>query len=208
MFDYIRDPMAIYAASFKAIRAETDLSSLPEELHGVALRVVHAAANPDLVSNIAWGGDISAASEALKKGAPILCDAEMVTHGIIRRRLPADNSVICTLNMDGVPGMSKRIGNTRSAAAVELWEPWVEGSIVAIGNAPTTLFYLLEKIAGGWPKPAAILGFPVGFIGAAESKEALIEHAGDIPFVTLRGRLGGSAMAAAAVNALCAENEE
>lgn len=208
MFDYIRDPMAIYAASFKAIRAETDLSGLPEDVHGVALRVVHAAANPDLVSDIAWGGDITKATEALQSGAPILCDAEMVTKGIIRRRLPADNEVICTLNMNGVPGIAQRIGNTRSAAAVELWEPWLEGAVVAIGNAPTTLFYLLEKIANGWPKPAAILGFPVGFIGAAESKEALIEHAGDIPFVTLRGRLGGTAMAAAAVNALSAENEE
>ena len=208
MFDYIRDPMAIYAASFKAIREETDLTNIPDALHAITLRVVHAAGNPDVVENIAWGGDISKASAALKNGAPILCDAEMVSHGIIRRRLPANNDVICTLNMDSTPGIAKRIGNTRSAAAVELWEPWLDGAVVAIGNAPTTLFYLLEKIAEGGPKPAAILGFPVGFIGAAESKETLIQHAKDIPFVTLRGRLGGSAMAAAAVNALCAENEE
>ncbi|MTI10893.1 precorrin-8X methylmutase [Curvivirga aplysinae] len=208
MFDYIRDPMAIYAASFKAIREETDLTNIPTSLHAITLRVVHAAGNPDVVENIAWGGDIAKATDALKQGAPILCDAEMVSHGIIRRRLPAENDVICTLNMDSTPNLAKQIGNTRSAAAVELWEPWLEGAVVAIGNAPTTLFYLLEKIAAGGPKPAAILGFPVGFIGAAESKEALITHAGDIPFVTLRGRLGGSAMAAAAVNALCAENEE
>ncbi|WP_420548696.1 precorrin-8X methylmutase [Curvivirga sp.] len=208
MFDYIRDPMAIYAASFKAIREETDLTNIPESLHAITLRVVHAAGNPDVVENIAWGGDITKAADALKQGAPILCDAEMVSHGIIRRRLPAENDVICTLNMDSTPNLAKQIGNTRSAAAVELWEPWLDGAVVAIGNAPTTLFYLLEKIAAGGPKPAAILGFPVGFIGAAESKEALITHAGDIPFVTLRGRLGGSAMAAAAINALCAENEE
>ncbi|MDX1738601.1 MAG: precorrin-8X methylmutase, partial [Alphaproteobacteria bacterium] len=208
MFDYIRDPNAIYAASFKAIREETDLSGLPDALHAVALRVVHAAANPDLVTSLAWGGDLSIASKAIQEGAPILCDAEMVTHGIIRRRLPANNDILCTLNMDSVPGIAQRIGNTRSAAAVELWENWIEGAVVAIGNAPTTLFYLLEKIHQGWPKPAAILGFPVGFIGAAESKEALIQHAGDIPFITLRGRFGGSAMAAAAVNALAAGNEE
>lgn len=210
-FDYIRDPMAIYQASFKAIRAETDLSRLPEGLHGLALRVVHAAANPEIVDLLDWsGGAAEAGRTALQAGAPVLTDAEMVTHGIIRRKLPAENNVLCCLNLDGVPGTAKRLGTTRSAAAVEYWKPWVEGAVVAIGNAPTTLFHLLERIDAGWPKPALILGFPVGFIGAAESKRALADHAGDlgVPFVTLHGRLGGSAMAAAAVNALAGGNEE
>ncbi|WP_259781330.1 precorrin-8X methylmutase [Aestuariispira ectoiniformans] len=210
-FDYIRDPMAIYQASFKAIRAETDLRRLPEALHGVALRVVHAAANPDIVDLLDWSeGAAEAGIKALKNGATVLTDAEMVSHGIIRRKLPAENAVMCCLKMPGVPGTAKRLNTTRSAAAVENWKPWVEGSVVAVGNAPTTLFHLLERISEGWPKPALILGFPVGFIGAAESKRALADHAAElgVPYVTLHGRLGGSAMAAAAVNALAGGNEE
>ena len=210
-FDYIRDPMAIYEASFKAIRSETDLSRLPEDLHALALRVVHAAANPEIVDLLDWSdGAAEAGIKALQEGAPVLTDAQMVVHGIIRKKLPRDNAVMCTLRMDGVPGMAKRMDTTRSAAAVELWEPWIEGAVVAIGNAPTALFHLMERIDQGWPKPAVILGFPVGFIGAAESKQALSEHAAalGVPYVTLKGRLGGSAMAAAAVNALAGGNEE
>ena len=210
-FDYIRDPMAIYEASFKQIRSETDLSFLPESLHALAIRVVHAAANPEIVSLIDWSeGAAEAGIEALQKGAPVLTDAQMVVHGIIRKKLPAKNEVICTLRMDGVPGIAQRLDTTRSAGAVELWEPWIEGAVVAIGNAPTALFHLMERISEGWPKPAVILGFPVGFIGAAESKRALADHAAelDVPYITLHSRLGGSAMAAAAVNALAGGNEE
>lgn len=208
-FDYIRDPMAIYEASLRAIREETDLSTLSEDLHALALRVVHSVANPEIVTDIAWSeGAAEAGIAALKGGAPVLVDAEMVSHGIIRHKLPGENDVLCTLRMSGVPGAAKRLNTTRSAAAVELWKPWIEGSVVAIGNAPTALFHLLERLAEGWPKPALILGFPVGFIGAAESKEALTLHHCGVPYVTLRGRLGGSAMAAAAVNALAGGNEE
>lgn len=210
MFDYLSDPQAIYDASFKAIRGETDFSNIPDSLHPIAERIVHSIANPDVVSCLKWSdGAAEAGVKALKDGAAILCDSEMVKNGIIIRNLPANNDVVCTLNEPSIPGTAKRIGTTRSAAAVELWMPYLlEDAIVAIGNAPTALFYLLERVLeDDWPAPALILGFPVGFIGAAESKQALIDHAGDIPYVTLEGRLGGSAIAASAVNALANGNE-
>ena len=209
MFDYLRDPQEIYRRSFAAIRTEADLSPLPETLQPLAVRLIHACGLPEIAENIAWGGDPVVAGEtALKSGAPVLADVEMVRRGIIRSRLPADNEVVCTLHGDGVADSARAQATTRSAAALDQWRDRQQGAVVAIGNAPTALFRLLELLAAGAPKPALILGFPVGFIGAAESKEALIQHAGDIPFVTLRGRFGGSAIAAAAVNALAIVGEE
>ena len=206
MFDYLRDPQDIYRRSFEIIRSETDLSGLPESLHDLAIRVVHASGQPEIVRQLAWSPDIVAAARtALGKGAPILADTRMVAEGVIRRRLAAENPVICTLYEPECAGLAKSIGNTRSAAAVDLWGDRLEGAVVAIGNAPTALFRLLERLMAGAPRPAAILGFPIGFVGAAESKEALIAADLGIPYVTLRGRLGGSAMAAAALNALGAE---
>jgi precorrin-8X/cobalt-precorrin-8 methylmutase len=193
--EWEKEPAAIYRASFAAIRAEAALDGVPEELRDLVIRVVHACGMPDIVSDMAWStGAGEAGRTALASAAPILVDAEMVAHGIIRRKL-AGNPVICTLN-----AVTAYAGTTRSAAAVELWRDRIAGSVVAIGNAPTALFRLLELMAEGWPRPALILGFPVGFVGAAESKQALAESG--LPFVTLRGRRGGSAMAAAAVNAL------
>ena len=206
MFDYIRDPEAIYAESFRRIRAETDLVGVPPDLEAVALRLVHACGMPEIVTNIhASPGAAGRVRDVLDTGAPILCDARMVADGIIRNRLAAANPVICTLNDEGVAEHARSIGNTRSAAAVDFWRDRLSGAIAVIGNAPTALFRLLELIGDGAPEPAAILGFPVGFVGAAESKDALIAHAGRIPFITLRGRLGGSAMAAAAVNAIAGD---
>ncbi|MBT6275222.1 MAG: precorrin-8X methylmutase [Chromatiales bacterium] len=203
VFDYIRSPEAIYGRSFDLVQAATDLSRLPPQLHSVALRVVHACAMPDVVDDLAWQGDVAhSAHAALVDGAPILADCEMVAHGITRSRLPANNEVVCTLNDERVPVLAKRIGNTRSAAAVDLWVDQLAGAVVAIGNAPTALFHLLELLSEGAPAPAAILAFPVGFVGAAESKEALRAMPLDLPFLTLTGRRGGSAMAAAAVNAV------
>ncbi|WP_371258374.1 precorrin-8X methylmutase [Magnetospira sp. QH-2] len=202
-FDYLRDPAAIYAQSFETARAECDLSALPQSLHALALRLVHACGRPELIADLAWGGDPAGAGHrALEAGAPILVDVEMVAHGITRTRLPRDNNVLCRLNDPQVPALAKQRGTTRSAAALDLWGEDLAGAVVAIGNAPTALFRLLEQLNQGAPLPAVILGFPVGFVGAAESKQALIDHAGDIPFVTLKGRAGGSALAAAAVNAL------
>ncbi len=202
-YDYIRDPVAIYAESFGAIRRETDLSRIPEDLHPLALRIVHACGDPAVLKHMSWSpGAGRAGREALELGATILCDSRMVAAGIIRKKLPGANQVLCTLGDMEVPDMAKRLETTRSAAAVELWRDELGGAVVTIGNAPTALFHLLEGIATGWPKPALILGFPVGFVGAAESKEALVQDAGDIPYVTLLGRAGGSAIAAAAVNAL------
>ncbi len=203
MFDYIRNPEEIYAESFTAIRRETDLSSLPEDVATVAVRLIHACGMTDIIDDLVWSADIvSAASRAIVNGAPILVDARMVAHGIIRDRLSAGNPVICTLNDPTVPEMARKEGTTRSAAAVDLWGERMGGAVVAIGNAPTALFRLLELLADGSPRPAAIFGFPVGFVGAAESKDALVQHAEGIPYMTLRGRKGGSAMAAAAVNAI------
>ncbi len=204
--DYLRDPEEIYRRSFATVRAEADLDGLPSGVAGIALRLVHACGMPDIVADLAWGGDVAASGRAaLAAGAPVLVDANMVGEGIIRARLPAANAVLCTLGESCVPGRAAEAGTTRSAAAVELWAPHLDGAVVAIGNAPTALFRLLELIAGGAPRPAAILGFPVGFVGAAESKEALIEQHGGVPYLTLRGRRGGSALAAAAVNALCGD---
>lgn len=207
-YNYLRDPAAIYRESFAAIRRETDLSAIPEDLKPLALRVVHACAMPDIVADLAASpGAAGAGRAALEADAPVLADAEMVARGIILDRLPRANSVICTLGDPTVADLAQTLETTRSAAAVTLWPRYLDGAIVAIGNAPTALFRLLEGLAEGWPAPALILGFPVGFVGAAESKEALIEGARRIPFIALRGRRGGSAMAAAAVNALAADSE-
>ncbi len=200
---YLRDPAAIYAASFATIRAEADLSRFSDDLAELAIRLIHACGMTDVTDDIEASADLAAsARSALQSGAPILCDAEMVAHGIIRRGLPRDNAVLCTLNDPAVPGLAKTLETTRSAAATELWANHLAGAIVAIGNAPTALFHLLEGIDKGWPKPAAILGLPVGFVGAAESKAELAANPRGIPFLTVHGRRGGSAMAAAAVNAL------
>lgn len=205
-YDYIRDPQAIYRASQAAVEGAADLAGLPADLRPLALRLIHACALPEIARDIvASPGALQAGRAALNAGAPILCDGRMTVEGTIRARLPAANTIICTLDEADVPAIAARIDNTRSAAAVELWRPHLRGAIVAIGNAPTALFHLLELIHEGAPKPALILGFPIGFVGAAESKAALIADAGDIPFVTLRGRFGGSALAAAAVNALAGD---
>ncbi|MCK5623245.1 MAG: precorrin-8X methylmutase [Alphaproteobacteria bacterium] len=207
-YEYLRDPAAIYAESFAAIRRETDLSRVPEDLRPLALRIVHACGDPAVVKHLSWSpGAGRAGREALELGATILCDSRMVAAGVIRKKLPGANKVICTLGDGEVPDIARRLATTRSAAAVELWRDELGGAVVAIGNAPTALFHLLEGLAAGWPKPALILGFPVGFVGAAESKEALVQDAGGIPYVTLLGRAGGSAIAAAAVNALAGGNE-
>jgi len=207
--EYLRNPAEIYKASFAAIRAETDLSSVPPDLHDVALRLVHSCADTEIVPNLRWHGDVvNAARSALNNGAPILVDSRMTETGIIQSRLPKDNPVICTLNEPGVAERAIEIENTRSAAAVNLWIPNLNGAVVAIGNAPTALFHLLELLENSsTPTPAAIFAFPVGFIGAAESKDALIASKPYAPYVTLRGRRGGSAFAAAAVNAVAGRLE-
>jgi precorrin-8X/cobalt-precorrin-8 methylmutase len=200
---YIRDPAAIYAKSFETIRSEADLSCFPKGMDALAIRLIHACGMVDLAGDIAFSdGAFEAGQAALAAGAPVLVDAEMVAHGIIRRLLPKNNEVICLLNDPRVRPLAGEIGNTRSAAQVDLWGDRLEGAVVAIGNAPTALFRLLELIGKGGPRPAIILGFPVGFVGAAESKESLIGDNSHIPFIAVRGRRGGSAMAAAAVNAL------
>lgn len=204
--DYLRDPDAIYAASFAAIRAEADLSHLPEDAHPLAIRIVHACGMPDVAADLVLSREaVAAGTRALAAGAPILCDAEMVAHGIVRSRLSAGNDVICRLNDPAVPALASRLGTTRSAAHVDLWRDDLAGAVVAIGNAPTALFALLEKLDAGWPKPALVLGFPVGFVGASESKAELARNGRGVPFATLRGRRGGSAVAAAAVNALAGD---
>jgi precorrin-8X/cobalt-precorrin-8 methylmutase len=204
--EYLRDPAEIYRRSFAAVRAATDLSALAPELESVAIRLVHACGEPGIIAQLeASPGAVAAGRKALAAGAPILVDAEMVGAGIIRSRLPANNKVICTLGEAGVAEAAKVTATTRSAAAVDLWRSHLAGSVVTIGNAPTALFRLLELIAEGAPAPAVILGFPVGFIGAAESKQALARGALGLPFITLQGRRGGSALAAAAVNALSGE---
>lgn len=205
---YLRDGQAIYEQSFATIRAEVDLAQLPTDLQPVAVRLIHACGMTDLVTDLqATTGAATIGRSALAAGAPILCDAQMVVQGIIRDRLPATNPVICTLGDPAVRPLAQQMGNTRSAAAVELWRPHLAGAVVAIGNAPTALFHLLELLDAGWPKPALILGFPVGFVGAAESKAALAADSRGVSFITLHGRRGGSAIAAAAVNALAKELE-
>ncbi|MFM0324761.1 precorrin-8X methylmutase [Caballeronia glebae] len=208
MPDYIRDGAQIYRQSFATIRAEADLAAIPADLEKLAVRVIHACGMVDIVSDLRFSpGAGIAGREALAAGAPILCDARMVAEGITRARLPADNRVICTLSDPSIPERARAMANTRSAAALELWRPQLEGAIVAIGNAPTALFHLLDMLDAGAPKPALILGFPVGFIGAAESKAMLAADSRGVPFVAVLGRRGGSAMAAAAVNALASETE-
>ena len=200
---YLRDPAAITRRSFEIVRAETDVSRLPADLAPIAYRLVHACGMPEIVDDLAWGGDVAAAGRAaLVGGAPILADCEMLASGITRARLPADNRVICTLGDATVPALAVNLGTTRSAAAVDLWRPHLAGAVAAIGNAPTALFRLLELLADGAPHPAVIVACPVGFVGAAEAKAALCEAQLDVPFLTVRGRRGGSALAAAALNAL------
>ncbi|MCO2972120.1 precorrin-8X methylmutase [Pseudomonas aeruginosa] len=198
MIDYIRDGQAIYRQSFATIRAEANLAGIPVDLEKLAVRVIHACGMVDVVDDLRFSPGA---------GAAILCDARMVAEGVTRSRLPAANRVICTLNEADVPALATELGNTRSAVALEHWREHLEGSVVVIGNAPTALFYLLEMLDAGAPKPALILGFPVGFVGAAESKEMLAADSRGVPYVIVRGRRGGSAMAAAAVNALATERE-
>ncbi|KND56403.1 Cobalt-precorrin-8x methylmutase [Candidatus Paraburkholderia kirkii] len=208
MHDYIRDGAKIYRRSFATIRAEADLAAVPPDLEKLVVRLIHACGMVDIVRDLRFShGAGEAGRRALAAGAPILCDARMVAEGITRARLPAGNHVICTLSDPSIPGRARAMGNTRSAAALELWRPDLEGAIVAIGNAPTALFHLLDMLDAGAPAPALILGFPVGFIGAAESKALLAADSRAAPYVALLGRRGGSAMAAAAVNALASEAE-
>jgi precorrin-8X/cobalt-precorrin-8 methylmutase len=203
---YLRDGAAIYERSFAIIRAEANLSRFPPEEAEIAVRMIHACGQVSVADSIHFApGLVKAAREALKRGAPILCDAEMVAHGVTRARLPAKNEVICTLRDSRVSELAAKLGTTRSAAALELWRDRLEGAVVAIGNAPTALFRLLEMLDEGAPKPAAILGIPVGFVGAAESKEAIAANPRGVPYLIVRGRIGGSAMTAAAVNALAKE---
>ena len=205
--DYIRDGAEIYRRSFATIRAEARLDGLPPDVAGVAVRLSHSCGMTDLVDDLAYSPNVvRRAREALLGGAPIYCDAQMVASGITRSRLPAANEIICTLNAPGVPELAQQLGNTRSAAALDHWDR-IGGSVVAIGNAPTVLFRLLELLHQGLPRPAAILGLPVGFIGAAESKAALAENGLGLEYLVVHGRRGGSAMAVAAVNAIASEAE-
>ncbi|WP_432288075.1 precorrin-8X methylmutase [Aminobacter sp. BA135] len=202
-YDYIHDGTAIYERSFAIIRAEADLKRFSEDEADVAVRMIHACGLVEAAEHFVFSENfVAAARGALKAGAPIFCDAEMVARGVTRARLPADNEVICTLRDPRTSDIAREIGNTRSAAAIDLWVDRLAGSVVAIGNAPTALFYLLERLRDGAPKPAAIIGMPVGFVGAAESKDALAENSYGVPYAIVRGRLGGSAMTAAALNSL------
>ncbi|TRA98627.1 MULTISPECIES: precorrin-8X methylmutase [Rhizobium/Agrobacterium group] len=202
-YDYIRDGNAIYERSFAIIREEADLSAFTEEQADIAIRMIHACGQVEAASHFRFSPDfVAAARGALLAGKPILCDAQMVAHGVTHARLPANNAVICTLRDPRTPELAKKIGNTRSAAALDLWADHLEGALVAIGNAPTALFYLLEMLEKGAPRPAAIIGMPVGFVGAAESKDALEASALGIPYAVVKGRMGGSAMTAAAINAV------
>jgi precorrin-8X/cobalt-precorrin-8 methylmutase len=204
---YVRDGAAIYAQSFATIRAEADLSGLTAAEAQIGVRVIHACGMVDVAEDLLFApGFVEAARQALRAGRPVFCDSQMVAHGITRARLPARNEVVCTLTDPQVPALAERLGTTRSAAALELWGDRLGGAVVAIGNAPTALFHLLELLDQGAKLPAAIIGMPVGFVGAAESKAALAAD-GRVPFVIVRGRKGGSAMAAAAVNALASERE-
>ena len=208
MIEYERDGAEIYRQSFATIRAEADLAGMPEDVARVAVRMIHACGMTDLVQDLVYSpGAVAAARKALLAGAPVLCDVNMVASGVTRRRLPAGNEVLCTLTDPAVPELARRMGTTRSAAAMELWLPRLEGAVVAVGNAPTSLFRLLEMVEAGGPRPAAVIGVPVGFIGAAESKQALAEHPAALEHLVVRGRRGGSAMAAAAVNAIASEEE-
>ena len=201
MRPYETDPSAIYAQSFATVRAEARVERFAPAMQPLITRLIHACGMVEVADRLAFSGQAAQVGHAaLMAGAPVLCDCEMVGAGIIRRYLPANNEVVVTLNDPSVPARAKEIGNTRSAAAVELWRDRIEGAVVAIGNAPTALFHLLELLDTGWPRPALILGFPVGFVGAAESKDALL--ATDLPYIVIQGRKGGSAIAAAILNAL------
>lgn len=202
-YTYLRDPAAIYERSFALIEAEADLTRFPPELRPVALRLAHAAGDVALLDDLVWSeGTVATGKQALAAGAPILVDSRMVAAGIIGGRLPGKSDIICTLGDPKAEEFARRLETTRSAAGTELWRPHLAGAVVAIGNAPTALFHLLEMIADGAPRPALVLGFPVGFVGAAEAKAALTEFGDGLDFIALRGRRGGSALAAAAVNAL------
>ena len=204
--DYLRNGAAIYERSFAIIRAEADLSRFTPEEAEVAVRMIHAAGQVEVAGLIEFAPEfVSAARKALRGGAPILCDSEMVAHGVTRARLPAKSEVICTLRDPRVPDLAAKLGTTRSAAALELWRDKLARAVIAIGNSPTALFRLLEVLEAGAAKPAAIIGIPVGFVGAAESKEALAANASGVPYLIVRGRIGGSPMTAAAVNALAKE---
>ncbi|TKJ33447.1 precorrin-8X methylmutase [Blastococcus sp. CCUG 61487] len=206
VYEYEKDGAEIYRQSFATIRSEADLAGLPDDVGRVAVRMIHACGQVDLVADVAWSeGVVGRARAALEGGAPVLCDVQMVASGVTRRRLPAGNDVVCTLDDPRTPGLAADLGTTRTAAALELWRDRLDGAVVAIGNAPTALFHLLEMVAAGGPRPAAVLGIPVGFIGAAESKEALA--ASDLDFLVVRGRRGGSAITAAAVNAIASDVE-
>lgn len=206
--DYICDGGEIYRRSFATIRSEADLSTLPPALEPVVVRLIHSCGMTDIVKDLAYSLDVvTIGRKALEQGAKILCDSEMVANGITKSRLPAANQIICTLNNPQVPQMAAKMQNTRSAVAVDLWQEHLGGAVVGIGNAPTALFRLLELLALGYPHPAVILGFPVGFVGAMESKLALAQNPWQIPFLTLHGRRGGSSMAVAAVNGLAQSAE-
>ena len=205
-YTYVHEGAEIYRRSFATIRAEAHLERFPADVSRVVVRMIHACGMVDLADDVAYSADVvGKARAALDAGAPVLCDARMVSSGITRPRLPADNDVVCTLSDPSVPELAQRIGNTRSAAALDLWLDRLDGAVVAIGNAPTALFRLLELIDAGAPRPAAVLGLPVGFIGAAESKQALAESG--LEHLVVRGRRGGSAMAVAAVNAIASDAE-
>jgi precorrin-8X/cobalt-precorrin-8 methylmutase len=207
-YPYVRDGAEIYRRSFATIRAEADLAGMPADVAQVVVRMIHACGMVDLVTDIGYSPDVvRVARAALRAGAPILCDTAMVASGVTRSRLPAGNDVVCTLGDPRTPALAERLGTTRTAAALHLWRDRLGGAVVAIGNAPTALFHLLEMLDAGAPRPAAVLGLPVGFIGAAESKQALAEHPGGVPHLVVRGRRGGSALAVAAVNAIASEVE-
>ncbi len=207
MIDYLRDGAEIYRHSFATIREEADLAILPDDVAGLAVRMIHACGMVDLVDDLRYTLDVvESGRAALEAGAPILCDAQMIASGVTRRRLPAGNEVLCTLSDPSVPSLAERMGTTRSAAALELWRDKLPGSVVAIGNAPTALFRLLEILDEGVGAPAAIIGVPVGFVGAAESKVELAKRA-PAPYLVVHGRRGGSAMAVAAINALASAEE-
>jgi precorrin-8X/cobalt-precorrin-8 methylmutase len=205
-FDYVRDGAEIYRRSFAAIRAEADLTRFPPDVARVVVRMIHSCGMTDLPVDVGYSdGVVQAARAALLAGAPVLCDAQMVASGITRGRLPAGNEIVCTLNDPAVPALAERLGTTRSAAALDQWGSRLPGAVVAIGNAPTALFRLLELVQAGAGRPAAVFGIPVGFVGAAESKDALAESG--LEYLVVHGRRGGSAMTVAAVNAVASEAE-
>ena len=207
-YDYLTDGAEIYRRSFATIRAEADLSALPEDVAGVAVRMIHAAGQTDLPAGLGYSpGVVQACREALRAGAPILCDAQMVASGIIRSRLPADNRIVCHLGEPGLAPLAAELGTTKTATAVELWKPLLQGAVVAIGNAPTALFRLLEVVRDTGLRPAGVLGLPVGFVGAAESKRALADNPFGLEYLVLHGRRGGSAITVAAINAIASTAE-